>query len=419
MKTSLPITALLLASLACTSDSHAQNPPRSNFGPDPFDRTEQNTEPRSGFRMSEGDPFGRTDENRKPRTEPRDSAGQSTRALEAKLQQAPEIQIGTVPLSKFVAELSQAIEAPVFLQSHSEWTEVNDETSITMETSGLPLAAELQKALRPHALQAIAHDGTLLIVPDTQELARRGIGTSRYVTLDDSYMQELTEKLSQSYSQSFNEIPLQDAVRILSTETGIKFLIDDRGLEDLGLTRDVPVKIDLSDISVHSFLQLMLRDADLTLMPRDGYVLVTTIEEAEAPENQIVRVYWLDGTGLSPETATEAIESVVEPDTWEMLGGPSSMVELNAKDHGRPGLVISTRYGVHRAIEQLLQSIRRGVVDPRTNYTEQERLQKGLDWRGSMSGMGMGMSGMGGPPVIGGPAAAPQQAPPAGGQGSN
>lgn len=380
MKTTFATLALFVASALPAIQAAAQ-PPQTPEANDPF-------------RF-----FG----VRKP-APPEDAPDAETRSsaapLEEKLREPLEIQIGTVPMSEFIVELGKAIEAPVFFEPHSEWTELSEATSVTLETSGLPLEVELKKALRPHGLRAIVHDDALLIVPDTEELARRGIGTERYVSIDDSYMRDLEEKLAQPYAQSFNGIPLQDAVRILSTETDIKFVIDTRALEDLGLTRDLPITIDLSDVSVYGFLQLMLRDSDLTLMPREGYVMITTVEEAQDPSNQTSRVYWLDGTGLSPDAATEAIETAIEPDTWEALGGPSAMEPLMANEQGRKTLIVTSTYAVHREIEKLLGTIRQGVVDPRAAYIDRPSTKgyygPGYAPHGSMGGMGMGGMGMGG-----------------------
>lgn len=385
MKMSLATIALLVATTLWTGHARAQSPDNPQTD-DPFaafgaEGSQQSREATPAVEHAHAE------------------AASFTERLEKKLHEESDVQIGTVPMSEFVVELGKAIEAPVFFQPHPEWTDVNESTSISLETSGLPLGVELKKALRPHGLRAIVHDDALMIVADTVELARRGIGTEQYVSLDDSSMRALEEKLAQPYSQNFNGIPLQDAVRIISEETKIQFVIDTRALEDLGLTRDVPITIDLADVTVYEFLQFMLRDSDLTLHPREGYVMVTTVEEAEDPVNQISRVYWLDGTGLSIDAAAEAIESTIDPDTWEALGGPSSTAGMDANEHGRKTLVIMAPYAVHREVAKLLQTVRQGVVDPRAAYIDAPST-KGYYGPGShgptapMGGMGMGMGGM-------------------------
>ena len=69
------------------------------------------------------------------------------------------------------------------------------------------------------------------------------------------------------------------------------------------------------------------------------------------------RVYWLEGTGVNGgyDSMMNLMQTIIQPDTWESLGGSSVMAP--APGH-RPGLVVSTTYGVHREIEQLIRTLR-------------------------------------------------------------
>ena len=57
--------------------------------------------------------------------------------------------------------------------------------------------------------------------------------------------------------------------------------IDQRAVEDSGLTIDVPVAKTLKDISLRSALKLILRDLGLTYLIEDEVLQITTPEEAE------------------------------------------------------------------------------------------------------------------------------------------
>ena len=76
----------------------------------------------------------------------------------------------------------------------------------------------------------------------------------------------------------------------------------------------------------------------------------------EAAEQRLLnRIYWLDGTGLMHDQASEIIQATVSPDTWASLGGPSTMsVFINP----RAGLVISTTYRCHKEIERIMSTVR-------------------------------------------------------------
>ena len=63
--------------------------------------------------------------------------------------------------------------------------------------------------------------------------------------------------------------------------------MDGRALEDIGLSEEEPITLDLNQISLGSFLRLLLRDLDLTYMVQDEVLLITS-QEAEV-QDLIVR----------------------------------------------------------------------------------------------------------------------------------
>jgi hypothetical protein len=60
-------------------------------------------------------------------------------------------------------------------------------------------------------------------------------------------------------------------------------------LEEIGLSADQPVSITLKNVTLRSFLRLMLRELDLTYMIKDEVMQITTIEAAE--QNLVNKVY--------------------------------------------------------------------------------------------------------------------------------
>ncbi len=101
--------------------------------------------------------------------------------------------------------------------------------------------------------------------------------------------QRINATLGDETTHTFVELPLEDAIRQLSEAHGIPIVVDRRALEEIGLSADVPVTIDLKNVTLRSFLRLMLRELDLTYMIKDEVMQITTDEAAEA--NLINRVY--------------------------------------------------------------------------------------------------------------------------------
>ena len=146
--------------------------------------------------------------------------------------------------------------------------------------------------------------------------------------------------LDNETTQTFINVPLEEAVQTISRTHNIPIVVDRRALEELGLSIDVTVSIDLKNVTLRSFLRLMLRELDLTYLVKDEVLQITTIEAAE--QNLVLELYVLPpNLAAKSDQVIKVITSQIVPDTWENLGGPSSAMAL---DHV---LVVSTTSDVH------------------------------------------------------------------------
>ncbi len=122
------------------------------------------------------------------------------------------------------------------------------------------------------------------------------------------------------------------------------------------MATDIPVTGRAQDIKLRSALALLLDPLDLTFTIQGESLLITTLE---ADDSKILnRIYWLEGTGFAEgdyQSIIEMISSTIEPDMWEMVGGPSTISQLSFH---RPALMIATTYKIHHSIEQLLDALR-------------------------------------------------------------
>lgn len=165
-----------------------------------------------------------------------------------------------------------------------------------------------------------------------------------------SVEEKIQVALDQTTTQTFIETPLTDAMQTISQVHGIPIVVDTRALEEIGLAPDTSVSLSLRNVSLRSFLRLMLRDLDLTYMVKDQVMQVTTVEAAE--QNLILEMYQ-----LPPKFAAKAqpllkiMQSTVVPDTWETLGGASTAYSF---DHL---LIISTTSDVHDQVKAFLKKL--------------------------------------------------------------
>ncbi|KAA5547347.1 VWA domain-containing protein [Roseiconus nitratireducens] len=133
-----------------------------------------------------------------------------------------------------------------------------------------------------------------ILYPDAdvwQRLSRRRLERYGSIELvgDNETERRIESALSDETTQSFIETPLSDAIQQISQTHDIPIVVDTRALEEIGLDADVGVTIDLKNVSLRSFLRLMLRDLDLTYLIKDEVMQITTIEAAE--DNLVTKVY--------------------------------------------------------------------------------------------------------------------------------
>ena len=156
--------------------------------------------------------------------------------------------------------------------------------------------------------------------------------------------------LDEKTSNTFLSTPLQEAVDAISQQHNIAILIDHRALEEIGLSSDHPVVLSLKDVTLRSFLRLMLRQIDCTYIIRDEVMQITTTDAAE--ENLIIRSHTLsEELALRAEKIVKALTQNVVPDAWSTAGGPCS---ISAVDHV---LVVSATSEIHDQVKEFLEML--------------------------------------------------------------
>lgn len=156
----------------------------------------------------------------------------------------------------------------------------------------------------------------------------------------------------------FTETPLESVVAFLRDEYELPIHLDERALEEAGLTQDEPVTIQVTGIPLNSAIRLMLKPLRLAYVIRDGYLLITTSDVAAHELHAVVyNVHDLVGDDVDRQeihALIDVIDSCVAPDTW--AGNRGGFGEIKPLRGGI--LVISQTDEVLEKIDQLLTSIR-------------------------------------------------------------
>ncbi|MBM4005373.1 MAG: hypothetical protein FJ295_19120 [Planctomycetes bacterium] len=99
----------------------------------------------------------------------------------------------------------------------------------------------------------------------------------------------LQARMARPVNWDFHDVSLDDVMQWVESTHGIQSLLDRQSIETAGASSDTPVTMTLSGVPLAKALRLMLRPHGLTYIARNGVVIVTSNEVAEA--NLVTRVY--------------------------------------------------------------------------------------------------------------------------------
>ncbi|GAB5401823.1 MAG: hypothetical protein Aurels2KO_00540 [Aureliella sp.] len=170
-----------------------------------------------------------------------------------------------------------------------------------------------------------------------------------------AFYELVQEKLSEEIIASFPGQPLRTVVTLMADTLGIPIWINAAELEAFGVDLDTPVNLDLStEVSLRSALRIMLTPLELTYIPRNEVLEITSIDDAHS--DLMTRQYdlaYLLPNSSSVEAVHKTIHYSVHPDTWAMFGGNSSIVQIGSS------MVVIAPYHVHERVEKLLSQLMR------------------------------------------------------------
>jgi general secretion pathway protein D len=212
---------------------------------------------------------------------------------------------------------------------------------------------------------------------------------------------EIFEALEKPVDVSVQGMPLEKCIESLASQAKIDVWIDKVKMKEEGIAMDQPITLKLKGRRLESVLNLLFEPLQLTYIYEDEVLKITTC--ASAADALLTRTYPVGdlcpelkegedkpapkaastltikphvqfalfqgfgggggggrGGGGAAMKVTRfsnlmnAIETSVQPDSWEALSGPGSVISVNQTN----SLVIRQTRSVHRGVLQLLRDLR-------------------------------------------------------------
>jgi hypothetical protein len=177
--------------------------------------------------------------------------------------------------------------------------------------------------------------------------------------------------LETKVSLEFQKTSLQQIANDIGKSQRINVVIDAKSLGDAGVAPDTALSVHVADVTLHSALDVLLHQADLTFVIRNEVLLITTTDRASTElttkSYNVADLVTHDEDGEDEDCEGEDDENedcvrdvledllvtTIAPSTWGKVGGPGS---ISAFGDCR---VISQTGEVHRQIDNLLAALRK------------------------------------------------------------
>ncbi|UUO05489.1 hypothetical protein M4951_19170 [Blastopirellula sp. J2-11] len=199
--------------------------------------------------------------------------------------------------------------------------------------------------------------------------------------VDAAALPKLRASLDHVGAAKLVDTPLIEVAAYLSHLTGSRVLINNRAMEDAGISLELPVTCDFEKASTRVILDTLSQEHELGYVLENESILITTPENAES--HMVVKVYpvrdlidsrrdldhrrilvlghglggggyYFDADQPDFDSLIDAICGSIEPNSWDIWGGPASIAPFQISD----ALVIAQTEQNHDKIAQLLYEVR-------------------------------------------------------------
>jgi hypothetical protein len=188
--------------------------------------------------------------------------------------------------------------------------------------------------------------------------------------LPDEAEDQIEAALLQPIGVQFDNVPLAKAAANLSELVGVPIVLDRHVLEDVSVAADAATSVSAKEMTLGGVLDRLVEPLQLSWTIRNRQIVIS------GPEDY----YWRLQTRLydvqdilpanwqQAEPACDQLMLGVEPNYWDISGGPGSYFHL-----GRGWLVVSADTARHLSLADKLHELRTGQKTQRAQ--EREELQ--------------------------------------------
>lgn len=215
-----------------------------------------------------------------------------------------------------------------------------------------PRISQLVTGLLTSAFVAIAFRGVAAEEPSSKPIAASLVSV---LVADRSSEKDLAiqKSLQTRISFDFEQTELSEVINVLQKKVGVQIELDEPKIQDEGVATDQPITAWGNDVLLEAVLDRILDPLQLTWLIRyETLQVTTTVAAGEILETRVYGVQEFLDTGYDYDELIDLLSSTVEPESWDEVGGPSSM---------RPGvgvLVIRQTQRFHRKIANVLGDLK-------------------------------------------------------------
>ena len=184
-------------------------------------------------------------------------------------------------------------------------------------------------------------------------------GTSRSV-------EAIKQALKKQANFDLGRVSLKDAIDQVGHQYDIEVQFDSNGLRDVAIDPTAtPVDLTIKNVALRSALDLMLSQFSLTFVIKDEVLLITSKDKASTMlETRLYDVHDIvahEGENhteiVSFDPLLDAVRMGVNPPSWDVNGGPCSLMSFNS--NGICGLIVVQTFHGQEQVENLLGQLLR------------------------------------------------------------
>src|SRR5262249_53909013 len=144
-------------------------------------------------------------------------------------------------------------------------------------------ALSFQQPIRAQEpVQDVSDDDPFGDAPTDAPAARPANPNPRGATTSVRPEADIRRSLDEATKIEVIETPLQEVLTYLQELHNVNIQLDQRAISDAGVDPDIGLSLNIKDVSLKSALRLLLRPLDLEYVIRDGVLMITSSDVAEA-----------------------------------------------------------------------------------------------------------------------------------------